>query len=112
MLARGGSGLNETRLVENYDLLFVMYRTYMNVVLESARAGVTSLLSRTNTVMLVQSLLRPKSPKVMIVLQCWLFPRLRGFLENVRPFIPCLRFSFILYRNITQHNTLFIPAGN
>ena len=33
----------------------------------------------------------------------WLFPRFRGFSENVRPFIPCLRFISLKWRLARAH---------
>ena len=37
---------------------------------------------------------------------CWLFPRLQGFLENVRPFIPRLRFFFFFCKVEISKRTL------
>ena len=43
----------------------------------------------------------------------WLFPRLRGFGENVDSFIPCLHFFFFFKVEISLHtpNPLFRPGS-
>ena len=39
---------------------------------------------------------------VVVVLSFFVFPRLRGYWESVRPFIPRLRFFFFIYLRLAR----------